>query len=133
MFLTKRKDGAFVPSDEESQTEAAKILPGGEVKASKARNAGFHRKAFALLNLGFSNQDKIEFFEVYRKVITIKAGYYDVVPTKNGEPYYIPRSLAYDQMSAVDFDKWYNDTLTIIGKELGTAPEDIQKELEQFY
>ena len=92
MYLTKTHNG-YIPSDDTSYEQSKKIKVGDEVKASKPRNAKFHRKAFVLLNLGHDNQDIYDQFEVYRKVITIRAGYYDEAPTKNGEIYYIYNSI----------------------------------------
>ena len=133
MFLTKTKAGYFIPSDEKSQDEAKKISIGEEVKATKARNVKFHRKSFALLNLGFSNQDKYENFEVYRKIITIKAGFFDEVEGKDGHTYYIPRSLSFDSMSAEDFELWYEATLNVIANELETNAADVDAEINSFF
>ncbi|MCH8310002.1 MAG: DUF1367 family protein [Chloroflexi bacterium] len=66
-------------------------------------------------------------------MITIRAGYYDEAPTKDGEVYYIPKSLSYENMSTERFDKWFQDVLTIIASDLDTAPEKIKKELVNFY
>lgn len=132
-YLIKTKTGNFVPADDEAINFCKSISAGGEVKVSKARNSKHHRKAFALLNLGFDNQNKFDNFEVYRKILTIKAGFFDIAPTKNGEPYYIPKSLSYEQMSAEDFEKWFSATLNIIATETQTSPEKIQAEIEGFY
>ncbi len=133
MFLTKTKQGYFIPSDDSTSEWCKKLPIGEEVKISKPRNSLFHRKAFALLNLGFENQDKYQTLEIYRKILTIRAGYYDEVPNKNGEPYYIPKSLSYESMSAENFDKWYNDTLNLISSDMKTLPETITQELNSFY
>lgn len=133
MYLQKRKDGAFVPSSEADYEEAKKIQVGFEVKATKARNTKFHRKAFALLNLAFENQDKFDNFEIYRKVITIRSGYYNEIPDENGVVMLIPQSLSYEKMSAEKFDKWYNDTLEVISKDMQTAPQLIQQQITGFY
>ena len=87
----------------------------------------------ALLNLWFENQDRFQEFEIARKVITIRAGYYDIAPTKDGEPYYIPKSLSFENMSQSDFEKWYEATLNIVAKDLEQSPDAIQAELAGFY
>lgn len=133
MYLVKLKSGNYSPYDTSDHDESGKVITGDVVKATKSRNYQFHKKAFALLNLGHQNQDKYELFEVYRKVITIRAGYYDEAPTKNGEVYFIPKSLSYENMSTDRFDKWYQDVLGVISSDLSTAPKNIEDELINFY
>ena len=84
------------------------------------------------MNLGFENQDKYESFEVYRKVQTILAGYFDEAPNVHGEPYPIPQSLSYDTMSAEKFQKWYEATLNVIAKQLETKQEIIRQQIDTF-
>lgn len=133
IFLIKNKSGLFSPMDSDDHDESKKLAVGEVVKAKRSRNYEFHKKGMALLNLGHQNQDRYENFDVYRKIITIKAGFYDIAPTKDGTPYYIPKSLSYDKMTAKEFEEWYEATLTVIAKELDTAPEDIKNELNSFY
>jgi len=133
MYLVKLGNGHYTPSDDKSQEESQKIPVGSEIKGVKARNIKFHRKSFALLNLGYNNQDKFESFEVYRKVIIIRAGFYDEAPTKDGEVYFIPKSLSFENMSANDFEAWYEATLNILSKDLETKPEEINAEIQGFY
>lgn len=133
MFLVKLASGNYIPSDDKSYEESSKIAVGTEIRGVKARNIKFHRKAFALMNLGFSNQDKFESFEVYRKVIIIRAGYFDEAPTKHGEVYYIAKSLSFENMSANDFDTFYESALNVISGDLETAPELVIEQISGFY
>jgi len=133
MFLVKLSSGNYAPSDDKSYEQSQKIAVGTEIKGVKARNIKFHRKAFALMNMGFSNQDKFESFEVYRKVIIIRSGYFDEAPTKNGEVYYIAKSLSFENMSANDFDQFYESALKVISGDLETAPEVVNEQLSGFY
>ena len=133
LYLIKNKSGLYSPSDEESQTASKKLAIGSEVKATQARNVGHHRKAFALLNMGFDNQDRYTSLELYRKIITIKAGYFDMVDGKEGKTYYIPKSISFEAMNQIDFQKCYDAMLEVIAKEMQTAPEQIQAELNSFF
>ncbi len=133
MFLTKLASGQYTPSDDKSHEESQKIKVGSEIKGVKARNVKFHRKAFALMNLGFNNQERYPSFEVYRKVIIIRSGYFDEAPTKNGEVYYIAKSLSFDNMSANDFDAFYEAALNVISKDLETAPEIVNEQIAGFF
>lgn len=109
-----------------------KVKVGDVVTASPARNWKFHKKAFALLNIGYKNQEKYANFEIYRKVVTIKAGYFEWVEGKDGTPHPMPESLSYKEMSAERFEKWYNDTLEVIGEDLKMAPAEVKAELAEF-
>lgn len=133
MFLTKTKTGYWIPSSDADYEENKKIPIGMELKVSPARNVKFHRKAFALLNLGFENQDTYEKFEIYRKIITIRSGYYDEVIDKRGVLHFLPKSLSFEVMSAETFEKWYNDTLNVIAEDTDTLPEKIKSEIEKFF
>jgi len=133
MYLVKLKSGHYAPYDDKDYDASKKIKEGDVIKGTKSRNYKFHKKAFALLNLAFENQDKYEVFEVYRKVMIIRAGFYDEAPTKNGEVYFIPKSLSFENMSANDFEAWYDATLNIVSKDLDTAPDDINAEIQGFY
>ena len=133
MYLTKRKDGAYIPSANTDYELSKKIAIGSEVKATTPRNVQFHRKGFALINLAFENQDKYDSLEVFRKILTIKAGYFDEVEGKNGDLYYLPQSLSFEKMNAEKFEKWFNSTLEVIARETETSPEVIRQEIEGFY
>lgn len=133
MYLIKSKNGTFSPVDNTDYEENKKIAPGTVVKVSQARNYKFLKKMFALFKLAHSSQDRIEKFEPFRKILILKAGYYYEVPNKDGEPYYIPQSLSYSEMSAETFEKVFNDVLDVVAKEIQTAPEQIRRELEGFY
>lgn len=133
MYLVKTKTGYFIPFDDSDRELSKKIGAGEVVKAKASRNFLFHKKAFALLNLGFEQQDKYTNFEIYRKVMTIRAGFYDEVINAMGNVNYLPHSLSFDEMSAEKFSKWYDATIDIISKDISTSPETIKQELDRFY
>lgn len=133
MYLIKNKAGTYSPFDTSDHDASSKIAPGTVIKATQSRNYQFHKKAFALMSIAFDNQDKIASFEVYRKILTLKAGYYDEVPDKAGKPYFIPQSLSYDTMSADNFEKWYTAMLDVVATELSTSPESIREQIDSFY
>lgn len=129
MYLVKRKDGSHIPSSDPDYEDSKKIKVGDEIKALKARNPSFHRKAFSLLNIGFENQEKYESFEVYRKVMTILAGYFDWVPTKDGDRIPMAHSLSYENMSAEKFEKWYDDMIKVVANDLKITVEELDPQL----
>lgn len=133
MYLVKLNNGHYLPYDDKDYDLSKKIGEGDVVKATKSRNFKFHKKAFALLNIGYENQDKYEIFEVYRKVIIIRAGFYDEAPTKDGEIYFIPKSLSFENMGAEKFEEWYKSTLNVLSQDMETKPEVIRNEIESFF
>lgn len=78
------------------------------------RNLGVHRRAFAFLQAVFSLQDQFEDFDVFRKWLIMKAGYFDVmvIPERSigGREFpsgeiLLPKSIAFDKMEEMDFRK----------------------------
>ena len=97
----------------------------------QARNVEFHRKFFALIKLGFENQEEYVNIEHYRKIITMKAGFYETIETLKGTVY-LPESISFDKMDQTTFEDVFSRVLDVIAKELDTAEEDIRNELNSF-
>lgn len=133
MYLVKNKSGLYSPLDESDFELSRSVGIGTIVKAAAPRNYKFLKKSFALLNLGFQSQEKYKSLDVYRKVITIRAGYYEEAESKDGHYYCFPKSLAFDAMSSETFEQWFTATLDIIASDTQTAPEELRKEIEGFY
>lgn len=133
MFLTKLPSGQYVPSYESDWEHSRKIAVGTEIRATKPRNVKFLRKGFALLDLGHDNQDKFESKEIYRKVITIRAGFYTEVPDLKGAIQFIPDSLSFENMKAETFENWFDATLKVIAGDLELSEDNIMAEIAGFY
>jgi len=133
VILVKQNNGSYIPAYPADDHESKKVKVGTEVKATRARNVKYHRKGFALLNLGFENQDTYDNFEVYRQVITIKAGFVTWVKGKDEKEYPFPNSLSFDKMNAKQFEDWYAAILEIISKETKLSGAEIELELAGFY
>jgi len=141
IYLIKNRAGTFSPLDASDFEAANSIPPGSVVKAEKARNYKFLKKAMALLNLGFQNQSEFTNFDSYRKMKTINAGFFDLAPfaVKDLAGNYfttqipIAHSLAFDKMKESTFEKVFNAILDIIASDTLTAPEQLRREIEGFY
>ena len=96
------------------------------------RNYAFHKKVFALMNLGFENQELINNFDHYRSLITIRAGFYDSYETVKGT-FVIAKSLSFSSMPQDEFEQLFSRLLDVISKELDTKPEVIRLQLQDFY
>ena len=126
MYLIKTNNGHFIPYDDKDYEDSKLIAPGKVVKVSQARNYEHHKKAMAILTIGFINQDVIKVFDIYRKIITMKSGYYDSVIDKNGNPFPIVRSLKFDMMSQHDFNEFYKSMVVVVANELLISPEELE-------
>lgn len=133
MFLIKNKDFTYSPVDDSDRNESNKVAVGTVVAAKAPRNYKFHKKAFALLNMGFENQEKFASFEIYRKVQTILAGFYDEVTQPDGKVMFLPHSLSFESMSAETFNKWYIATLDVLAAQMEVQSETIKAQIDKFY
>ncbi len=135
LFLTKRQDGSFMPSypSDHDKAKRFKVDQEVEVTARKARNPQFHRKFFALLNMTFENQEHFDNPEDLRAWVIMKSGYYNIVPAPNGQPIYLPKSIAFDQMDEFEFSELYSKALDVIGQFLGVQNKEIEREIVNFY
>lgn len=114
----------------------------GEFK--KIRNAAFHRKFFAPLNLGYEYWKPGELdtkwgkpeknFEVFRKNVTILAGYCEPVFNIDGSFKMKAESISFGSMKEEDFQKLYNNVLTVLMKKILTdmSKDEIEDLTERF-
>lgn len=134
-FLVKKQFGKLVPvynSDDEALKDC-KLKEGEvyEVEIKRKRNIGFHRKYFALINLCFENQNQFEHIDDLRDYLTCKSGYYDRIPTPDGEMIR-PKSISFAKMDDIEFDRLYQRTIDTICKFLQVEEGDILDELLNF-
>lgn len=102
-----------------------------EVEVKNPRNVGFHRKFFALLNIGHENTQLDMPMDAYRRYITIKAGYYNAYQTPKGL-FYDAKSISFASMSQDEFEEVFSRVLDKIIKDIGATKEDITEQLINF-
>jgi len=102
------------------------------IDIKKPRNPKFHRMFFALLNLGFQNQEKYKEFEAFRGVMIMEAGYYTRAVSSNGTELFWPKSISFESMDQMEFKSLYDSVLINICKMIGTDKEIVLMELENF-
>jgi len=102
-----------------------------EADIKNPRNVGFHRKFFALINLGHQNSQLNMPFETYRRYVVIKAGYFNSYQTDKGV-YYEAQSIAFSSMDQETFEEVYSRVLDVIIAEIGITSEEIEKALMDF-
>ena len=123
----------LVPLYPSDYDEKRKLKLGEDYEADikNPRNIGFHRKFFALVNLGHENTDLEMPFETYRKYIIMKAGYFKGYQTPKGM-FYEPDSISFSSMEQDQFEDVYSRVLDKIIKDIGSNKEDIEKQLTDF-
>lgn len=95
-----------------------------EVTVRTYRNILFHRKFFGLLNK-FCEANGIDNVDNFRKVYTMKAGYYDIVETPKGAAY-LPQSINFEKMNNEDFEHFYNSFNEVLFNDFGCNLDDIE-------
>lgn len=102
-----------------------------EAEIKNPRNVGFHRKFFALLNIGHENTLLDMPFETYRKYITMKAGFFKTYVTPKGM-FYEADSISFSSMSQDQFEEVYSRVMDKVIEDIGADKEDIEKQLINF-
>ena len=102
-----------------------------QVEVKRPRNYQFHKKFFALLNIGWENTDVEMPFDTYRRWVTMRAGFYKVYHTPKGE-LYEPESIAFSNMDEDTFSEVYERVLSIILKDTGADKPDVEAMLIDF-
>lgn len=132
-ILLRNTVGGLVPMFPSDYDNKRKLKLGEtyEAEIKRPRNYQFHKKFFALINLGWENTSMDLPFEVYRKWVIMKAGYVKTYNTGKGV-LYEAESISFGSMSEEVFDELYSRVLDVIIKDIGSTSEDIEKALIEF-
>lgn len=131
-FHLAKKGIYFIPATDEDQKRSLKIGQGElvEVEFKKNRNYEFHKKFFALINIGFKNQDTFDFIDLYRKYVLIAIGHCDMIVMDDGRVNYSPKSISYDEVpDNNEFEVIYNNAVTFIANKLSITNEELAMEV----
>ena len=87
------------------------------------RNAGFHRKFFALIHIAWDNMPEkyMSHFpteDTLRRELVKRAGWYEHYKDLKGNDQYIAKSISFDKMGQEEFEKLYNRVIDVIIKWL---------------
>jgi hypothetical protein len=102
-----------------------------EAEIKTPRNYQFHKKLFALFNVGCQNSKMDLPFEVYRKIMTVRAGFFTAYQTDKGV-YYEPDSLSFASKDEAQISEVYSRVLDAIMKDIGSTSEEIERMLIEF-
>ena len=143
--FTKTHAG-LIPANEKASEWFHKQKSGSPINilVSSPRNAGFHRKFFAMLNIAYENHEWPEIdtkygkakcsFEMFRSYVTVKAGHYTVELTPSGEVRATPKSISFGNMEQEEFEQLYSDVLDLILREFltGWSDDDLKNAVNQM-
>jgi hypothetical protein len=102
-----------------------------ECDIKNPRNVGFHRKFFALLNIGHENTKLKMPFDTYRHYMIMKAGYFKTYQTPKGV-FYEAESISFASKSQDEFEQIYSDVMDKIIEDIGVTRPEIEKQLINF-
>ena len=102
-----------------------------QVEVTNPRNVGFHKKFFAMLNVGHENTSLDMPFDTYRKYMIVKAGFFTAYQTPKGV-YYDPNSISFASMSQDEFEEVYSRVLDKVIEDVGLDRESVEKQLINF-
>ena len=111
-----------------------------EVK-KKQRNPAFHSKVFSFLRFCFEHwasdrefMNEAGQFDVFRRHLTVIAGYYDSYHTIDGSVRIEAKSLAYDKMDDDEFEQVYTALINAaVRKIFNNCDYDIEQKLISFF
>lgn len=94
------------------------------------RNYEHHKKFFALIKIVFDNtDDRFTSEEHLRAVLTIWAGWVNEDHDTEGNLTVTPKSISFSSMDQAEFEKYYNDVINAVLREL--MPTMLRQELEE--
>lgn len=123
--LVKTTNGVIPLCAEDNELiQKMKIGTVVECDYKQKRNSRFHRKFFALLNLGYEywepepNQwrgfQAVKNFDVFREQVTILAGFRDVTYNLDGSVKVKAKSISFASMDETEFERLYSNVLDVI-------------------
>lgn len=126
--LSKTING-LIPTDAKAIEVYNKIPLGKEILVDykKSRNVRFHRKLFALIKIIFENQEHYNDENNILNYIKLKTGHFDTLVTHAGDVAYIPKSIAFENMDDLEFEKFYNKTVDIAFEIAGIEEKELTR------
>lgn len=143
VFLRKIGNIYHLDSGDDSHIKNGEVVS-AEIK--RPRNYEFHKKYFALLNYAFGVWEPEEYksktvnkyfgknFDRFREDITCLSGYYELVPTIDGQVRARAKSISFGKMDEDEFQELYSKTIDVILKHVlhNYTHEDIDRVIENI-
>lgn len=135
IVLVKQLNGSIIPAYDEDKERLKKFKAGEPFMAevTKPRNLKFHKKAFALFNMLFQNQEVYTSLEDLRHDLTIEAGYFNEGVNIHGEVVKRVKSISFAAMDDTAFSEYYDAILATIVRYFNFDKESILENIESYY
>lgn len=123
----------FMPADNRDNEILCQFAEGEvvEVEIRKARNYKNHKRFFALLKLGFENQDKFDSMGWWREYVLIKSGNFESCETPTGKMYRA-KSISFSRMDELEFRELYRSVSQVIIDLCGITQQQLENNLQLF-
>lgn len=144
LLFQKGHGGILIPGDSAAQEFASQVKLGADVwgEFRRARNAKFHRKFFALLDLAFETWEPSDSAtqyrgrpieknrERFRAEILILSGHYEAVYSVKGDVRLIAKSISFASIDQATFEQIYRSVLNVVWKQIMknsrySSPEEV--------
>lgn len=131
--MEKLPGGRMVAYDDIAEDELSKCKNHEvyEMELKRVRNPQFHGKVFSFLGFVYHHFDdpnihlgKAKSFDLFRKNLTILAGYYDETYSYDGSVKLEAKSLSYGSMSQSDFEEFYTAAISAAMRTVFNGSED---------
>lgn len=142
--MLKQPGGIFEPADEREAERLTRFKTGEmyEIELKLTRNPAFHRKVFAFFKFCYEHwcntgtnwemlRDDAQ-FDVFRKNLTVLAGYYDEFFTIKGTVRVEAKSLSYGNMDPEEFERCYSALINAAIRNVFNNTKD-KNTLNQLY
>ena len=132
-FYAKNTLAGLVPLYNSDLDEKRQLKLGEtyEVEVKRPRNYQFHKKFFAMLNVGHANTSMELPFDTYRRWAVMKAGFVKTYHTPRGT-LFEAESISFASMDNQRFEEVYNRVLDVIIKDRGVTEEEVNAEIINF-
>lgn len=141
--VTKLAGGMLAPFSDLDAERLSKFKTGEAypIEIKKSRNPDFHGKVFAFFNFCFWHwksdrefMDEAGQFDVFRRHMTVLAGYYDTFYNLNGDVRVEAKSISYASMGQQEFEELYNALIRVaVQKIFLGCDESIENKLMGFF
>lgn len=125
--------GCLVPANaqEREALRVRKLKIGTIVRMEifSVRHFKHHRLAMKVLQIVVDNSDTLHNVDQLLTILKIKMGYVETIIDDTGRTFYLPMSIAFDQMSQDEFEKFYRGMLVVIRRDFfpGMSEAEIER------
>ncbi len=141
--MTKQPGSILCPASDMELEKLHKFKTGEQytIEIQLTRNPQFHRKVFGFFNFCYSFwkgdnefQSETKQFDVFRKHLTVLAGFYDQFVNIHGDVRVEAKSLAFSSMNQEEFEECYNALIRAALKHIfKNADDNTYNQLISFF